>query len=823
MAAVENWFDQVIPIISERQVTQGGPVITIQNENEYPGGWDASMRRYIEKLNAIFRKHDIEVPILACNVHGASKTTIRINYSTEEKDQIIDSGMILTYNHHVIVEPVYELKSKQPDAPLITSEFWGGHPVYWGVQIRNYPNDLAQARAAYEYASTGTQVVYYMFEGGTNFGFWGGNNIATSYAASYPVGEGGKLMEKYYAVRPANLFASQFADDLADSVEAKDKAGIQYPEGVRLVVRTCSKGAMAFLSTADKRKEIALSLPSGKQLTVHMGEVAAAVVPLNLEVFDQVTVDYSNLTLLAKNESRKVFIVFGPAGTEGVISVNGNEMLIPVGRRKVEYREIAGIRILVADEEMARRCWIIDDQIVFGPDFAGEENGDGSLEIQVSDITPEITYLDTMGQLVNRHIQYEAKTFPVPELASWKMDPCAQVISEDSVGWRALEKPCSHEKLGVELGYLWYCAELDCKEDGVEKLLLPHAPNRVSVFVNGQFCGTHAERRSVRMRDEYAHPADWAFEELTVQVKRGRNRFVFLSDNLGHNYDVPIPVGIQGPVFLGSRRVEIESFRETSPLPVTSNAFNFLYNRAYREPEPLPAVEFELSLEEDQQAFIMIHGVHAWVTVNGEEVLPMSYPESPWTMFAEIKRWISWHLPKNASGRANTVRIQYIGDMPHAVKEHMTVYVVPSSGECTNWHWQPWEGSNDFSALQPVKGNEAEKEGIVVWLPIGSRVARKGRILTPSWFESYFPMPEGEQPVYLKIGEMQKGQIFLNGRNAGRFWRVGGTQEQYYLPRSWMKENNHLVIFEELGLYPQNTSLAFGNGGTGVSHMNLQG
>jgi len=29
------------------------------------------------------------------------------------------------------------------------------------------------------------------------------------------------------------------------------------------------------------------------------------------------------------------------------------------------------------------------------------------------------------------------------------------------------------------------------------------------------------------------------------------------------------------------------------------------------------------------------------------------------------------------------------------------------------------------------------------------------------------------------------------------------------------------MIFEELGLYPQNTSLAFGNGGTGVSHMNL--
>ena len=33
MAAVDSWFDKLIPIISERQVTRGGPVLTVQNEN----------------------------------------------------------------------------------------------------------------------------------------------------------------------------------------------------------------------------------------------------------------------------------------------------------------------------------------------------------------------------------------------------------------------------------------------------------------------------------------------------------------------------------------------------------------------------------------------------------------------------------------------------------------------------------------------------------------------------------------------------------------------------------------------------------------------
>lgn len=817
MAAVESWFDKLIPIISERQITRGGPVLTVQNENEYPGGWDESMRRYIKKLSAILKKHDIEVPIVACNVHGDSETTVRINDSIDDKDQIVDSGMILTYNHHVVVEPVKDLKSKQPDSPLITTEFWSGAPISWGDSVSDWPHRLDLARAAYEYASYGTQICYYMFEGGTNFGFWGGNNIATSYASGYPVGEAGKLTDKYYAVRPVNLFASCFGNILAESEEREDKAGLQASDGVRLVVRDNNRGAIAFVSVHDERKEISMVLPEGKQLTVHFGEVAASVLPVRLEAFDGVTIDYSNLALLAKQDSNNVLILYGPAGTEGVLSLNGREITVPVSRREVEYREAEGIRVLVADEEMARRCWIVGDQIVFGPDYVAKASDDGALDIKVSEATPEVVYLDVEGKLVRRPYKHATIELKLPELSSWSMAPSAEVFSDRALGWTTIDDPRSHEKLGVVQGYLWYSAELDCAEDGVEKLLLTHAPNRISVFVNGQFCGTHAAGRSVRMRDDYAHPADWAFEELTVQVKRGRNRFVFLSDDQGHNYDVPIPTGIQGPVFLGSRRVEIDGFRDIAPVPVTVEAFQFLYSRFYREPEPLPAAEFEFEVKSDEQAFIVIHGVHAWLTVNGDEVPPLSFPESPWTMFAQIKRWLTWQLPDSASGRSNTVRIQYSENVPHAVQENMAVYVVPKSGELKGWQWKRWEESGYFSSSEAIEGAKKEKAGQLVLLPVGGRLLRKGRKLAPSHFKVHFPMPEGERPVYLNIGEMQKGQIYLNGHNAGRFWAFGGTQQLYYLPKSWMNEENELVIFEELGLFPQNVSLVFGESGRWTS------
>lgn len=814
MAAVENWFDRLIPIIGERQMTKGGPVITIQNENEYPGGYDASMIRYVEKLNALFRKHGIDVPVLACNVHGASDTTVVVNFADDPQDQYIRPDMILTYNHHVIVEPVYALKKKQPDAPLITTEFWSGAPIYWGNQVSDWPSAPDLARAAYEYASTGTQVCYYMFEGGTNFGFWGGNNIATSYASGYPVGEGGKLTEKYYAIRPANLFAGQFGSFLADSVELPDGGGIRAAEGIRLVVREAGAGKIAFVSASDGRREAALTLPDGKRLTVHWGDVAAAVVPVQLDVFEQTTINYSNLILLAKDESRKTLIVYGAAGTDGVISINGREFVVPVLRRKVAVREAEGIRLVVADEEMARRCWIADGHIVFGPDFVGETDGGGSLEAMAGETTPAAVYLDGEGRPAVLPLEHTPRSETPPGLQIWKMNPCREVLFGDGAqGWTSIQEPLSHESLGVVQGYVWYSAELDSAADGIEKLLLTDTPNQVSVFVNGRYCGTHAACRSVRMRDEYRHPADWAFEELVVNVRKGKNRFVFLSDDLGHNYDVPVPVGIQGPVFVGSRRIEIESFVETQPLPISEDAHYFLFNRHYRKPEPLPALEFELNLDASQQGFIVLHGVKAWIMVNDEAVLPMSFPESPWTMFSEIKRWIGWKLPQSASGKRNTVRIQYIGDLPELVKENLAVYVAPNSGELTNWQWKRWEGTDDFSASQQVEDRNTEKEEHVLLLPTGSRLARKGRHLAPAYLHASFPLPVGNRPVYLNVGELYKGQIFLNGRNVGRFWRSGGTQQLYYLPRAWMMDENRLVIFEELGLSPQHVSLAFGESG----------
>jgi hypothetical protein len=818
MAAVESWFDQLLPIVSARQVTNGGPVITVQNENEYPGGWDDSMRRYLHKLTDMFRKHSIDVPILACNVHAAGPTTVKINNSTDPADQILDPDLILTYNHHTEVGPVYDFRAKQPDAPLIASEFWSGAPHYWGEGVTDWPDAVSLARAAYEYASAGTQVVYYMFEGGTNFGFSAGNNIVTSYASGYPVGEGGLLTDKYYAIRPPNLFANQFAAFLADSDEIADQA---VAEGARVVLRRGERGDLLFISTADGRKDVVVTLADGRSLPASLGEVPAAVLPVNLAVFDGVILEYGNLSLLARDEARRTVVLHGPAGTDGVVSVNGEELVIPVRRRAVEHRRAGDAVLVVVDEELARRCWLAGDQFVFGPDYVVN---DGPLAVKVSAASPPVVSLDQSGQPVPHQCEPVAYDVSPPELSGWHESP---VELAPSSGWNALAEPLSHERLGLTEGYVWYAAEVESAEAGVHNLLLTHAPNRVSVWANGTYCGTHAARRSVRMRDEYAHPADWAFEQLPVALDKGTNRLVFLSDDLGHNYDVPVPVGIQGPVFSGSRRIDVAGLREIEPQPVSDDAFGFLHDTGYRRPDPLPAVELEVSLGPGEQAFVVIHGVHAWISAGGVGVPPMSYPDSPWTMFSAIKRWLSWQIPPDAGTarmqyagcsaqavleeRVVTVQVQYAGCSAQDVLDNLVAYAVPAAGRCVNWRWRRWEMDPGAAASAVATG--AVDDSVLVLLPAGARLAPKSRALSPSWFEARFPMPPGERPTYLDIGALDKGQIFLNGRNVGRYWQSGGAQQLYYLPRSWMGGDNRLVVFDELGCRPHHARLVYGDAG----------
>ena len=71
-------------------------------------------------------------------------------------------------------------------------------------------------------------------------------------------------------------------------------------------------------------------------------------------------------------------------------------------------------------------------------------------------------------------------------------------------------------------------------------------------------------------------------------------------------------------------------------------------------------------------------------------------------------------------------------------------------------------------------------------------------------------MKQVRGPVYVDTTGLSKGHIFINGQNLGRYFtatadgRAVGPQNRLYVPRSWIKpdEHNELLIFDEHGFAP---------------------
>lgn len=59
--------------------------------------------------------------------------------------------------------------------------------------------------------------------------------------------------------------------------------------------------------------------------------------------------------------------------------------------------------------------------------------------------------------------------------------------------------------------------------------------------------------------------------------------------------------------------------------------------------------------------------------------------------------------------------------------------------------------------------------------------------------------------TFIDMQNWGKGVIFVNGRNIGRFWKVG-PQQTLYIPGVWLKKGkNEIIIFDQLNQKVQST------------------
>ncbi|WP_030555914.1 glycoside hydrolase family 35 protein [Streptomyces exfoliatus] len=193
LAAVDDYLDRLLTPLRPYLASRGGPVIAVQVENEYGAYGDDTA--YLEHTADSLRRRGVDVPLFTC-------------------DQPVDlergalPGVLATANfgsrsaHHLAA-----LRAARPEGPLMTTEFWIGWFDRWGAHHVVRDADRA-AEELDELLATGASVNFYMFHGGTNFGFTNGANdkgtyrpTVTSYDYDSPLDEAGDPTAKFTAFR----------------------------------------------------------------------------------------------------------------------------------------------------------------------------------------------------------------------------------------------------------------------------------------------------------------------------------------------------------------------------------------------------------------------------------------------------------------------------------------------------------------------------------------------------------------------------------------------------------------------------------------------
>jgi hypothetical protein len=804
MAAVKAYWDHLIPLIAERQVDCGGNVILVQSENEYRQLYCAERRDYQSALVRWLRDYGITVPITGCNAHSHDgKSIVYFGDDDLERSAPIDD-LILTYNTGLDALPLEDLREKQPQAPLFVTEQWCGGLMFWDAGANDWPQRNKHNAGVTAMLGCGGMVNYYMFEGGTNFGHNGGQWFATGYGSAYPVGEGGALQEKYRALKPLNHLQECLAGWFAES-EAVPDHGWQAPEDSFLRVRHTQRGALLFWSRPQMDGHPAtLSHKDRAAIQIKPGLSPHAVLPLDFEVFEGHRIEQANVSLLWIDAPRRTVFFYAAAGATVSIHLDDEHLKATVKfQEPIVLESLSGVQCIVLDEFLAGRFWPLEDGTACLGAYYAER--DGSIVTDGEHTIYE--YVEGKLGMPSAPVRQREpqRHLPLPQWRNWRAVP-----APSAPVWSHIDEPVTHEQLGIYAGGVWYRARLDAAEAGWQNLLIPaYGAGLVSVYQNGEYIGMLGESRIRNLPNLMERPRDQWREQLGVYLNEGRNEFLFYSEDMGRPAGgTPAPRGLSGAVYAGTRPLKPEALTDITDAPVSEAAFRYLRYLDFPEPSPCPAIDFTLTARPGEaltlalplamlDVFADCFAVKTFaVEVAGRVLDPVGIPSCEMNAFK---------IPVPADGGTVRVRVLYHGSR-QVLLSVLKAWACLEAARLTDWQWAafgaPESVPTDAAELSIQSASESR---LLFPVSLDDKLESKG--CRPIWYASEFKHP-GEGKHFLRIGRLQKGQIYLNGHHVGRYWqKKPAVQTEYYLPSAWMCKNNVLMIFEETGTLPVNTAI----------------
>lgn len=192
---IDRYYDNLLPRVKPFLKSNGGPIIALQIENEYGSyGNDSKYLAYLEKA---YRDRGVEEILFTSDgpthwmLSGGTLSNVwkTINFGSKTK------------------ESFEFFQQYQKGLPKMIMEFWIGWFDHWGYEHVTRPAEELREELNYMMEND-ISVNFYMFHGGTNFGFMNGANYhdeqrctVTSYDYDALLTEAGDLTPKYHLVK----------------------------------------------------------------------------------------------------------------------------------------------------------------------------------------------------------------------------------------------------------------------------------------------------------------------------------------------------------------------------------------------------------------------------------------------------------------------------------------------------------------------------------------------------------------------------------------------------------------------------------------------
>ena len=196
MAAVHRWFAKLGEVVRPLILSQGGPIIAVQVENEYGAFGDD--HQYMEAI-----KDELKL-----NGMGDGYLYTADGPDFFQGGMLPEIPVVVNFGPGDLEKAFAALKAERPDGPMMSGEYWAGWFDHWG-QVHQHRSASLQESDLKSMLDHGYSFNLYMAEGGTTFGWMNGANSdgrnyepdTTSYDYDAPIDERGVLRPKYFAFR----------------------------------------------------------------------------------------------------------------------------------------------------------------------------------------------------------------------------------------------------------------------------------------------------------------------------------------------------------------------------------------------------------------------------------------------------------------------------------------------------------------------------------------------------------------------------------------------------------------------------------------------